>query len=153
MIRPHIVTVLLFLLSSFLCLGMEKAITPTPIYSYWFPEKKFIDFPLYTNTPPPLINQPSPKATISLIIATLAEINSLEKNNTHSYCPPINQENDWVEKDFFTKWGCNTSTMLIKETTNNKSIYKAVPASYLTNKNPLTQIEKQDTFNPQLKPT
>lgn len=147
----HIITVLLLLYPSFLCFGMEKAIVPIPMYSYWFPEKKFVNFPSHTNAPLPTVDQQSPKATISLIIATIAEINSLEKNGTCSHNTPTYQDNVEIEKDFFTKWGCNTSTILVKETTDNKSIFKAVDASYLNNKNPLIQLEKQDTFNPQLR--
>ena len=105
----HITIALSLLSQSFLCLSMKKAIitTPTPIYSYWFPEKKFIDFP---------------KA-----------------------------ENDMVNTSFQLKFGYDIPEIVIKETIGDKSVYKAVPKSYLNQNNSGILLEIQDTFNPQLR--
>ena len=59
-------------------------------------------------------------------------------------------KNDKLNTHFREKFGYDIPEIVIKETIGNKSMYKAVPKSYLTNHDPLATVETEDILNAQL---
>ena len=84
-------------------------------------------------------------------------ITTLSDNNTATYQYWFPEKNfisftetgsDKLNEHFHNNFGYDIPELLIKETIDNKSVYKAVPKNYLTHNNPLATIEIQDICYP-----